>query len=235
MTPPKGYYKDLVGQKFNSWTVLSFCECTNHGTVWMCRCKCGKRQRVRSRNFQDGISKSCGCARIRKGWIKNGVGYIPLTKGMVAKVSPHRVADLQRWNWYVVKKTGGYYAYRNGDRSRGEGKISMARYILGLDSADERESDHKKRNTLDNRDEKLRPATHRQSQANRGVRKDSATGVKGVRRCKVNGVYVGRFQVRLVHMGVELYLGTCDTLEEGTRVRDEAARKLHGEFATTGE
>jgi hypothetical protein len=187
--------------------------------------------------MQDGISKSCGCAAIRKGkgWIKGYVGYIPLTKGMVAAVSVHRVADLQRWNWYVVKKKGLYYAYRNGDRSKGEGKISMARYILGMDYTDKREGDHRNRCTLDNRDRNLRPATRNQSQTNKGVRRDSYTGFKGIRRCKAKGSFVGRFQVRLTHMGVCLHLGTYDTIEEAVKARDEVALKLHGEFATTGE
>jgi len=42
-------------------------------------------------------------------------------------------------------------------------------------------------------------------------------------------------QVRLTHMRVCMYLGTYDTIEEAVKIRDEAALKLHGEFATTGE
>ena len=54
-------------------------------------------------------------------------------------------------------------------------------------------------------------------------------------RCKAKGSFVGRFQVRLTHMRVCMYLGTYDTIEEAVKIRDEAALKLHGEFATTGE
>jgi hypothetical protein len=36
-------------------------------------------------------------------------------------------------------------------------------------------------------------------------------------------------------MGRELYLGAYDTREEAVQVRDEVARKLHGEFYKTGE
>jgi hypothetical protein len=42
---------------------------------------------------------------------------------------------------------------------------------------------------------------------------------------------MGRFQVRIVHMGVEIYLGTYDTVEDAKKARDEVALKLHGEFA----
>jgi len=237
MTPPKGYYKDLVGMEFNAWTVLSFCEHIKGTTVWLCKCKCGEERRVKSSNLHNGASKHCGCMKKRKGWIKGYVGYIPLTKGMVAAVSIHRIEDLQRWNWYVVKKDGNYYAYRNGVKSQGESKrkVSMARYILGMDPSNKHEGDHRNRRTLDNRDRNLRPATHNQSQANKGVRRDSYTGFKGIRRCKAKGSFVGRFQVRLTHMRVCMYLGTYDTIEEAVKIRDEAALKLHGEFATTGE
>lgn len=64
---------------------------------------------------------------------------------------------------------------------------------------------------------------------------DSVTRVKSVRRCKVNGVFVGGFQARLTHLGREIYLGAYDTIEEAVKVRDEVALKLHGEFYTTGE
>jgi len=236
MTPRKGYYKDLTGEKFGLWTVLSFCECTSRGTVWMCECECGKKQRVRSRNLQDGISKSCGCAKPRKGWIKGYLGYIPLANGLVAIASTYRVEDLQRWNWHAAKKQSGWYACRTGIPGKDkERRIYMARYILGMDPSDKRHADHKNRRTLDNRDRNLRPATRRQSVVNRGIRWDSVTRVKSIRRCKINGVFVGGYQVRLTHMGRELYLGAYDTIEEAARVRDEAARKLHGEFYKTGE
>jgi hypothetical protein len=231
MTPPKGYYKDLVGMEFNAWTVLSFCEHIKGTTVWLCKCKCGKERRVKSNNLHNGASRHCGCMKTRKGWIKGYVGYIPLTKGKAAAVSVHRIEDLQRWNWYAVKKKGLWYAYRSCLQGEEVEHMSMARYILGLDHSDERVADHKNRRTLDNRDRNLRPATDNQSQVNKAVRRDSVTGVKGIRRCKAKGEFVGRFQVRLTHMGVCLHLGTYDTLEEAQKIRNEVALKLHGEFA----
>lgn len=234
MTPPKGYYKDLVGEKFGAWTVLSFCEHSKGTTVWLCRCKCGKVQRVKSNNLHSGVSTSCGCLKTRKGWIEEGIGYIPLTQGKVAMVSPHRVEELQKWNWYFLRKKSGSYVYRSALLGEETGHVHMARQILGMKHSDKREVDHKNRNPLDNQDCNLRPANHRQSQENKNVRRDSYTGVKGIRRCRVKGAFVGRFQARLVHMGVEIYLGTYDTLEEAKKARDEVALKLHGEFANIG-
>jgi len=232
MTPRKGYYKDYTGRKFGLWTVLSFHERVNNTTMWLCRCDCGTVRSVSRKYLQEGISESCGCSYTRKGWIKGYLGFIPLTRGMVAIVSAHRVADLQRWNWHAVKKQAGWYACRPGIKGQdAEKHVYMARYILGMGPTDKRHADHKNRRTLDNRDRNLRPATHNQSQANKGVRRDSATGVKGVRRCKVNGEYVGGSQARIVHNKKEIYLGSYPTLDEARQVRNKAALKLHGEFA----
>jgi hypothetical protein len=98
MTPLSRYYKDYTGKRFGLWTVLSFHERTKHTTVWLCRCDCGTVKPVSRKYLQEGISESCGCSYIRKGWIKGLLGYIPLTKGQVAYVSAYRVEDLQRWN-----------------------------------------------------------------------------------------------------------------------------------------
>ncbi len=239
MTPKRVYrIKDYTGKKFGLWTVLSFCERVKGTTVWLCKCECGNERRISRKYLQEGISTSCGCASIRKGkgWVKGYLGYIPLTQGLVAIVSAYRVEDLQRWNWHAVKKQSGWYACRHGDLSKGEERrVYMARYILGMGPSDKRHADHKNRRTLDNRDRNLRPATRRQSVVNRGIRWDSATRVNSIRRCKINGVFVGGYQVRLTHMGREIYLGAYDTIEEAAQVRDEVARKLHGEFYKIGE
>jgi hypothetical protein len=49
---------------------------------------------------------------IRKGWVIDGVGYIPLTQGYVARVNSHRVEDLEKYNWFAVLLRKKYYAYR---------------------------------------------------------------------------------------------------------------------------
>lgn len=57
----KDTYKDLVGQKFNHLTVLSFCEERNGRYYWNCVCDCGNEKVVRGHNLMYGSSKSCGC------------------------------------------------------------------------------------------------------------------------------------------------------------------------------
>jgi hypothetical protein len=151
--------------------------------------------------------------------------------GQVAIVSAYRVEELQKWNWCAVLLNGKYYAYRAGPRSQGSPSIHMARQILGMDKSDEREADHiDNQRTLDNRDENLRIVTKYQNLLNKAVRRDSGTGVKGVRKHKIHGVDTGRFQVRIGYMGAGIHLALCDTLEEGRLIYAEASRRLHGEF-----
>lgn len=229
MTPKKSYPKiDLTGRKFGDWEVLNFYGYYyGKAPPWVCLCKCGSIHHVMQCRLLGGQCNSCDDLAIRKGWIKDGIGYIPLTKNKVAIVGTYRVNELQRWHWYAALLDGGWYAYR---RQEGKG-ISMARQILRLDPTDKREAEHRNGDTLDNRDENLRPSSRSQNEANKGVRRDSETGVKGVRYHKYKGKWDGRFAVRIRYFGTEIHLGMCDTLEQGSAMYEEAARILFGEFA----
>ena len=231
MTPKKSYPKmDLSGKKFGLWTVLSFYG-TYYGKAptWVCRCRCGCKgiYHVMQCKLLKGQSVSCDDLDIRKCWIKNGVGYVPLTKGKVATVKPRQIVKLQRWSWYAALLDDGWYAYRRQD---GKG-ISMARQILGLGppEKDKREAEHRGGKTLDNYN--IRIADRSQNEANKGVRRDSETGVKGVRYQKYKGKWTGKYVARIRYWGTEIHLGVCDTLEEGSAMYMEAARILFGKFA----
>lgn len=52
--------KDLVGQKFNRWTVLEYVG----NSSWLCRCDCGNERIVSTARLNSGDSKSCGCLRV---------------------------------------------------------------------------------------------------------------------------------------------------------------------------
>jgi hypothetical protein len=234
MTPTRAYPKmDLTGQVFDSWTVLSFYGNYGKAPAWVCRCVCGAVYHVMQCKLLNGQCRSCDDLSVRKCWVADGIGYVPLTKGKVALVSPYRIAELQRWQWSASLLDARYYAYRHGKRSGPESDVSMARQILGLGAPgeDEREAEHINCNSLDNRDENLRPATRRQNETNKAVRRDNRTGIKGVRHARWGNKETGRFEARITHMGVEIHLGMTDTAEEGGRLYEEASRKLFGEFA----
>jgi hypothetical protein len=167
---------------------------------------------------------------VRKGWVTDGVGYIPLTKGLLAIVDPHWVPVLEQWNWCAVldARTGKYYAKRLSSRTLGPRKhIHMARVILGMDyNGGILVPDHIHKNCLDNREASLRKATNAENMRNRGVQKNNSTGFKGVYFDKRNGWYYARIK----HSGRYIHLGCRRTAEEASALYCEVAKKLHGEF-----
>lgn len=91
----------------------------------------------------------------------------------------------------------------------------------------DREVDHINTDGTDNRLANLRLATTRQNGCNRGLRSDNKSGFKGI-------TWAERSQKWLVHIGHNgkiLHLGLFATIEEAKAVRDEAATRLHGNFA----
>lgn len=54
---------DLTGQKFSQWTVME--KDPKNGSKWICRCECGNIKSVYGNALRDGVSKHCGCKRIK--------------------------------------------------------------------------------------------------------------------------------------------------------------------------
>lgn len=161
---------------------------------------------------------------------ERGVRFVLLTLGMFARVDTADFADVSRWNWCATRRGGrkkaAYYAVRGQTQKEVEvsgrtGVILMHRYLLGEPPED---VDHRSRDTLDNRRENLRKATASQNGANSMARKGSSKfkGVSGSR---------GLWRVALRKDYKTIHIGRFDTEEEAARAHDEAARRLHGEFA----
>jgi hypothetical protein len=56
--------RELAGQKFNRWTVISFFGIKNGKAWWNCKCDCGVEKAVDGTRLTGGGSQSCGCARV---------------------------------------------------------------------------------------------------------------------------------------------------------------------------
>ncbi len=78
------YYKDLSGEKFNRWTVISEAEPkirkgNRRIRRWNCVCECGTKRVVFEKSLVDGSSRSCGCYHRE---IMKDVGKCNRTHGM---------------------------------------------------------------------------------------------------------------------------------------------------------
>jgi len=171
---------------------------------------------------------------VRKGWIANGIGYIPLTRGLVAIVDMAMVSVLEQWNWCAARdaRSGEYYAKRITSRTLGARRhVHMARVVLGMDLFDTNIfPDHINRNKLNNRRENLRIATQAENLRNRKVQSNNKSGFKGV----YYNHRLDRYDAKIKINGRFKYLGRRRTGLEAHALYCEAARKLHGEFYCAG-
>ena len=88
--------------------------------------------------------------------------------------------------------------------------------------------DHRNCNTLDNRRENLRLATHSQNTCNSQIYKPRGSSkFRGVQFRKQKGRWVGI----IYHNKKLIWLGTFDNEIEAAKAYDDAAKKYHGEFA----
>jgi hypothetical protein len=59
-------FKDLTGQRFNRWTVISFSHVQKKAAYYKCKCDCGTISIVSGNSVKRGASKSCGCLSLEK-------------------------------------------------------------------------------------------------------------------------------------------------------------------------
>ena len=163
---------------------------------------------------------------IRKIRICGEVAYVPLTKGYEAVIDSNCVHLVEGFNWFANISGNAVYALRN--RSIGGGKqtkVMMHRVIAATPNGFE--TDHIDKNTLNNRKSNLRTATHSQNNHNRGPYKTNSSGHKGVQLHKRTGQW--RAVIRCE--GSRFHLGLFNTPEEAAKAYEDAAKRLHGEFA----
>lgn len=153
---------------------------------------------------------------------------IQLTKGFVAIVDDEDFEMLNQWKWKYIP---GGYACRQESRkiAKLENRPRKTIYMHGviLPCPDDKEVDHIDLNKLNNQKYNLRIATHSQNNHNTRMQKDNTSGYKGVYFRKDRG----KFQSRIMNEGKEIKLGCFKSAIDAAKVYDEAAIKLHGEFA----
>jgi hypothetical protein len=148
---------------------------------------------------------------------------IQLTKGFVTLVDDDDYEWLNRWKWHYSHG----YAMR---RISKHGKfIHMSRLILGIKSS-KIFADHIDRNGLNNQRSNLRVATRSQNNANRTI--IGSSGFLGVFRTSAKKE---SWFARVNKNGKRYYLGSFDNKIDAAKAFNEAAIKIHGEFANLNQ
>jgi hypothetical protein len=150
---------------------------------------------------------------------------IPLTKGFLATIDDADVG-FAMVRWHAARCGEGlFYAARRTVVGGKSTAVYLHREILkappGMDV------DHINGNTLDNRRENLRLATRSENNCNARRRRNREPGRKGISQDKRDGRWSAYVNIN----GRRTALGRFATAEEASRARDEAARRIHGEFA----
>ena len=149
----------------------------------------------------------------------NGVDRIPVygraDQGdeIVAWALANSYHRLTRWTWRLNHE-GYVFRHSNGD------KILMHRQVLGLRRNDGVMADHINRCRTDNRDCNLRRATAAINAQNKGPKRGSKSGIRGVSWCNTSGSWKAGVRVN----GRQHNAGTFHDLE-AARVAVEGLRR----------
>ena len=153
--------------------------------------------------------------------IQDGIGYIPLTQGQVALVTPADYPGLIRYKWCAIKSPHTFYALAkvNGHRT------PMHRFVMNPRST--MVVDHINHNGLDNRRTNLRICTNAQNSRNSRPVRQKKVKYKGVTFVKTSK----RFRASIRHKKKSKSIGYFDNEVAAAEAYDEKAKELFGEYA----
>jgi AP2 domain len=196
------------------------------GTEKMCE-GCRRRFTIR---WPSNPNRTCGrrCAAIvrnRESALKRRSSVATPTPVRGARwlvLRPHGFALIDAKDYGRISKipwsldpSNGYVVHRSGRR-----KIYLHRLIGGFSHTDHRDGDR-----LNNRRNNLREASASNNTQNGRAHKDGVSKFRGVHRFR------NRWQAQICINYCRRHLGLFATEVEAAHAYDEAARRLHGEFA----
>jgi hypothetical protein len=152
---------------------------------------------------------------------------IKLKTGGVAFVDDEDFDLLNQYVWYGIKTQANIYAVRAlYDKTTNTVRhVRMHREVIGAVGRWNL-VDHINHNKLDNRKENLRIVTQQQNLCNQRKKNGCKFPYKGVKATKS-----GKYSSMITHKGKGMDLGTFATIEEAAIAYNNAAIKIHGEYA----
>jgi hypothetical protein len=156
---------------------------------------------------------------------------IPLTQDKFALVDDEDYKWLNQRKWYAIHIRKDYwYAARSNyiDDWKKPNTIRMHREILGLKKGNDKKTDHKDGNGLNNQRYNLRCCTVTQNGQNRKIQKHSSS-FKGVNWNKRNK----KWQTSIRYNKKFIWLGRFNSEIKAAKAYDAKAKELFGEFAYT--
>ncbi len=201
-------------------------------TEWLCRCSCGTEKWVATGRLNSNNPGSCGhvCPNyFRLLHDKNG----PYVEVLLTN-EKWTLVDWDLWvnklimyRWFSDPSTDLHYYVKttiNGfNGKKGKHNIQMHRMILG---AEGKVTDHKDRNTLNNRSNNLRVATHVENRINCGSRSDNTSGFLGVSFCNLKK----KFYAQMTYNKKKVLCRMFDNAEDAAKCYAEYVKRYHGEF-----
>ena len=151
---------------------------------------------------------------------QNGIGLLT-PRGDVITVYAADYRALEPHNWHSSPKPNGYTKFKAASKA---GVIWLHRFLM--DAPDSVMVDHRDRDTRNNRRANLRFCTNRQNSANQGIRRTNSSGFKGVSPVGHKFRAYGRVDRK------QFNLGLFEDPVAAALVRDDWARRTHGEFAS---
>lgn len=158
----------------------------------------------------------------------NDIVTIPIYRGIETVINREDLPLLDGWKLCLLNNRKRSRLYARARRSQDGTETEVLLHRLIMNPPKGFVVDHINGDGLNNRRESLRICTIAENNRNHaGRRRNNTSGYIGVCYVKARDRWMAHITSdRLIN------LGHYDTPEEAARVRDDAARELHGEFAT---
>ena len=157
---------------------------------------------------------------------------IPLTQGKVALIDDEDYDFLNQWKWCAMQNYHIFYATHGICIAKGKWTMEqMHRLILGLQPGDNKQTDHRDGNGLNNQRSNLRSCTTMQNQQSSRKKTVGTSKYKGVHWHRCGRKWCSQVSVNKK----QKYLGLFNSEANAARAYDITALQHHGQFALTNK